>query len=230
MTHKVDRHTVLDGEPLAATLRAVLQFQGRQAAADTALTDSSGGTPGALAKADAAATNEADAGTTLAGKASTETALGTVKDALATLFAKANTAAGTLGLETVTYSGGGASGGDTLGAVTVTVTGAATGAQATEWNAIVADMNNAFYVLAAHVNRLCTATGSAAVDASAMTDQTHALSVAAISTDVGTAADPGVTKAAADAALAAFANNAASVATAINAVIDGAGSLDAVAV
>lgn len=229
MTYFVTRHAVLNGEHLDNVLRSVLQFQGRQAAAATALTDSSTGTAGTLAKV-AAATNVAATGTDLADKATTETALGTVKNALATLFAKANTAATAVGLATVTYSGGGTSGGNTLAAMTKTVTGAATGAQATEFNAVVASLNTAFYILAGHVNRLAVATGEDAVNAAALSGMVHATTIAAIGTGTGTAASPGVTKVVADAALVAFANNAATIAAALNTVIDGAGTLDAVAV
>lgn len=230
MTIKLDLHTAHNGEFLAATLRAVLQYQAQGAVAATALTDNSTGSAGTLAAAAEDVTNTADGGTTLAGKASTETALGTVKNALATLFAKANAAATTLGLDTVTYSGGGTSGGNTLGAVTQSVTAGTTGAQATEWNAIVADINAAFYVLGALVNRLATATGHDKLALTGVAGYTYGSTVAAISTDTGTAADPGVTKVAADAALDVFANNAATVAAKVNEVVGGVGTLKAVAV
>lgn len=232
MPNYVTRHTVLNGEHLDTVLRSVLQFQGRQAAAATALADSSTGTAGTMTKVATTATNVAASGLSLADKATTEAALGTVRTALATLFAKANAAATAvgLGLATVTYSGGGTSGGNTLGAVTKTVTGAATGAQATEFNAVVSSLNSAFYILTSLVNRLAVATGETELDASALTGMVHTSTVAAIGTGTGTAASPGVTKVAADAVLVAFANNAATIAAAINDVIDGAGVPDSVAV
>lgn len=228
----VDRHTVQDGSSLADVLLSVLQYQARDAVAATSLTDNSGGTADAefdLAKVALDAANAAASGLDLADKASTEGAFGTVKNALATLFAKANAAANTLGIDQVTYSGGGTNGGNTVAAVTVSVTGAATGAQATEYNTVVGDLNEAFYVLGGLVNKLCAAAGKDALDLAALKGETWASSVAAIGTGTGTAADPGVKKAVADADLAVFANNVATVAARINAVVGGAGSPGAVA-
>lgn len=229
MPNYVTRHAVLTGEHLDNVLRSVLQFQGRQVAQATALTDNSTGVAGAVALVGPVA-DEAASGTNLADKATTESALGSVRSALNTLFAKANTAAGKLGLAAVTYNGGGTNGGNTVAAVSKSVTGAATGAQAAEFNGVVADLNTGFYILGSLVNRLCVATGEAGVDMSAVKGLEYANTVAAIATATGTAASPGVTKAAADAALTTFANNVATVAVALNAVIDGPGSLDAVAV
>jgi hypothetical protein len=225
MPKYLDLHTVSDGSALALVLREMARYQARTAVAATALTDSSGGT--ADAEYDlgvvADATNTANSGTSLAGKASTETAMGTVLDALATLYAKANTAATALDLDTLTYSGGGTSGGNTLGAVTVSVTAAATGVPATAWNTFTAAAENAFYQLGCHVNKLCRATGKDELDVSAMIGTESETTIDAISTSTGTAADPGVTKVKADADLLAFAHNAATVAARLNAVIGGAG-------
>lgn len=229
MTHYVTRHTVLNGEHLDNVLRSVLQFQGQQAAEATALTDSSTGTAGTLTNAATDVENEAASGSSLADKTTAEAALSDSADALATLFAKANTAATALGIATVTDNGGGSGGGDTLAAMATSVTGAATGVQATEWNAAVDAINNAYYVCGSLVNKLATATGTATMSLASIGGNTYGATVAALSTDGGTAADPGVSKADADAALAIFANNAATIAATLNDVIDGVSPLEAVA-
>ena len=193
------------------------------------LTDSSGGTAGTLASG-TFAINEAASGTDLADKTTTEAALGTVADAVATLAAKYNAIATILGLPAITDSSGGSSGGDTLGAVTATVTGAATGGQATEYNASVDAIEAAFHTLASHANKAAAATGGASDSVAGLSGQTYSATIAAIPTDVGTAADPGVKKATVDADLATFADNAATIAATLNAAVAGAGSPGAVAV
>lgn len=227
---KVDTHHQRDGSADAGVIRSILQFQARQAVDGVAdLTDNSGGSDGTLA-AGTVATNVAASGTDLAGKATTETALGTVADAVATLAAKYNAIATILGLTAIVDNSGGASGGDTLAAVTVSVTGAATGAQATEYNASVDAIEAAFHTLASHANMVAAATGGATDSVAGLSGNTYSATIAAIPTDVGTAADPGVTKAVVDADLATFADNAATIAATLNAAVAGAGSPGAVAV
>lgn len=186
------------------------------AATVTDVTDSSGGTDaaGVVVAASVAQVNVANSGTSLAQKAATETALGTVKDALVELFAKANAYATALGLATVTYSGGGTAADGTVAAMTVATTAATTGAQAVETNAQFALINNAFYNVASLTNKIAKATGFAPLTVYTDVAQT----VPAIAGTVGTAADPGVTKVAVDAALATFRANAATIATKLNAV------------
>lgn len=228
----VTRHTVNDGSALAEVLLAMAQWQGKNVVAATAITDNSTGSASgarAVAAVAAAAANTANSGSNLADKTTTEAAMGTVKDALATLYAKANTAATALGLGTITNSGGGTSGGNTMAAVTKSVTGAATGVPASAWNTFTAATANSFYQLGRLVNQLAAATGQSALDLSALKGTAVASTIAAISTATGTAADPGTTKARVDADLTVMANNAATIAARINAVISGTNTPGAVA-
>lgn len=228
----VTRHTVQDGSALADVLLSVLNYQAKDAVTATALTDSSGGSASgarALGVVAAAAANTAASGSSLAGKATTEAAMVTVLDALATLYAKANTAATVLGIPNITNSGGGSSGGNTVAAVTVSVTGATTGVPATAWNTFTAATANSFYQLGTLVNKLARATGQSELDLAALKGTVVASTISAISTATGTAADPGTTKARVDADLVVMANNAATVAARINAAISGTNAPGAVA-
>lgn len=186
----------------------------------TALTDSSAGTPGATVdKVDTTAfVNVAASGSSLAGKATTEAALGTVKDALVELYAKANAYAAIVGVDAITYSGGGTAADGTVGAVTKSVTGAATGVTASAFADVVDPINAAIYNLAIFVNRIARAQGKETVT---VFQDTATNTIAALATDTGTAADPGVTKVAADAALTVLANNVATLATKLNTFNDG---------
>lgn len=149
--------------------------------------------------------NVANAGTNLAQKAATETALGTVKNAIACLIDQSNTISASLGLAAITDSTGGTvSTPGTIPAVTQTTTAAATGAQATELNAIRANLNNAFYVLFLRARQIARAIGRP--DPVLTFQGVPGATIPAISTGTGTAADPGVTKAAVDAALLKWAN------------------------
>lgn len=180
----------------------------------TDLTDSSGGTGGTgITAASVAQVNVANSSTSLAQKAATETALGTVKDALVELYAKANAYAAKAGIDQITYNGGGTAADGTVSAVTVSVTAAATGAQATETNAQFVLINSAFYNVGVLTNKLLRAMGSTTLT---LPVDTYLATVPAIAGTVGTAADPGVTKVAVDAALTIFRTNAATVATKLN--------------
>jgi hypothetical protein len=75
------------------------------------------------------------------------------------------------------------------------------------------------------VNQLCAATGQLPLDLSALKGTAVATTVAAISTATGTAADPGTTKARVDADLTVMANNVATMAARITAVVSGTNSL-----
>lgn len=186
----------------------------------SALTDSSGGTnASAIVAASTSLVNAANSGTNLAGKATAETALGTVVDALGELYAKANAYATVLAIDTVTNSGGGTAPDGTVGAVTVAVTAAATGAQAVTTNATLDAINTSFYKLGVLVNKIAIAQGKAKLALPAGYVYTNA--VAALSTDTGTAADPGITKVAFDAELVKLRANVASVAFILNSFNDG---------
>ena len=190
----------------------------------TSLTDSSGGTgTDALLAVSTSLANAANNATNLAQKAATEAAVTTVKDALLELFTKANEYATKLGLDNVTYNGGGTAADGTVSAITVAVTAAATGVQATEMNAQFDDLNQRFYVLGVLTNKLLRAQGKSELDLSAVTD-TYAATLAALTVSGGTAADPGVTKAAVDAELVKLRTNVATIATKLNTLNDGLGN------
>jgi hypothetical protein len=192
------------------------------------LTDSSGGTAGTLTLLSTSLANAANSGTNLAGEATSESALGTVKDALLELATKANEYATKLGITNLTYSGGGTAVDGTVAAVTVSVTAAATGIQATETNAIMTALNDAFYKVAVLTNKLARATGK--TELALTTSQVASGSVAALSTDAGAAADPGITKAAFDAELVKARTNVATLAAKLNELNDGLGNAAVVAV
>lgn len=174
------------------------------AAAITALTNNSGGSVGTVSDVDAFS-NAAASGSNLSDTTTTDAALDTVHDALRELYTKANAVAAALGVDQVTYSGGGASTDGTVAAITVSVTGAATGSQATNLNTVRTGFNNAFYQLAVLTNKLAVACGLSEMDLdySLATDDT----IDAITIATGSAADPGVTKAAVDAALVVWRTN-----------------------
>jgi hypothetical protein len=232
MTKYVNRHTVADGSSLADVLLAVLQYQAKDAATATAVTDSSTGAADsgrALATVAAAASNTANSGTNLADKTTTEAAMGTVRNSIATLAAKLNTALTVVGITNLTDSTGGSSGGNTLAAMTKSVTAATTGVPASAWNAFVALVLADQYNIAILVNKLCAATGQALLNVDALKGTAVSSTLAAISTATGTAADPGTTKARVDADLTVFANNAATIVARLNACISGANRPAAVA-
>lgn len=172
------------------------------AATETALTNNAGGTAGStVSKVSVALENEANASTNLASKTTTETALGTVKDGLLELATAANAIATAIGISTITYNGGGTAADGTIGAVTVATTAATTGAQATETNANLVLVNDAVYQVAVLTNKICAACGIDQLSLEADWNGDYDGTVAAITTTVGTAADPGVTKVAMDAVL-----------------------------
>lgn len=222
-------YDIANGRTVETVVLELVKAHCRQVvAAVVDLTDSSGGTAGALA-APAVLTNVANSGTSLAQKAATETALGLVKDALVELFTKANEYATKLGIDNVVYNGGGAAADGTIAALTVAVTAATTGAQATETNAQFAAINKATFALSTLVNKIANAVGVAPLDNKAILD-TFAATVPAISGTVGTAADPGVAKTAVDAELAKVRTNVATIAAKINALNAGLGNAAVVVV
>lgn len=183
-----------------------------------ALTDSSGGD--ATPTADAVQTvadfaGAAASGSNLAGKATTETALGKVKDAVTELATKTNAMLALLGLTQLTDNSGGTTADGTIAALDQTVTGASTGAVVATTNAIVAVINDAFNEIGLKVNVIATALGVTPVTI-ASGFATKNGTIAAISTSTGTAADPGVTKAEMDAALVKWADNVAYLAAKLN--------------
>ena len=219
-----------DGTPPHLLIRALAQYQARHAlnagTAITALTDSTGGTADAATAGrrlfkPATAVGGAASGSNLAGKASTETALGAAVDGVAEIAAKANAMAARLGLGALTYNGGGATPDDTLAAVSNAVTGATTGAVVADFNAVVAALADAQAAVAHQVSRIARACGVPATSLGtagwAPNFNLASGAVAALSTATGTAASPGVLKTEADAALGVLRNNLATMAAVLNA-------------
>jgi hypothetical protein len=91
----------------------------KDAVTATALTDSSTGAVDSGTRAcccRGSCSNTANSGTNLADKTTTEAAMGTVKNSIATLAAKLNTALTVAGYGNLTDSTGGSSGGNTVAA------------------------------------------------------------------------------------------------------------------
>lgn len=218
MAIKINAETINPEE----VLYALVQQNARGVVSGVAdLTDSSGGAAGTVVVLSTSLANAANSGTNLAGKATTESAFTTVKDALREVYAKANEYATKLGITNVTYNGGGASTDGTIAAVTVSVTAAATGVVAASMNVNAAAFNEAFYNAAVLVNKVAKATGYAAVTVFA--DDIRS-TIASLAVDGGTAADPGVTKVAIDAELVKAQNNIATLAAKLNEVNAGLGN------
>lgn len=182
-----------------------------------ALTDNSAGDPTPTAdtiQEVAAFVEVADAGTTSAQKANAETILGTVKDAVTELATKANAMAAKLGIEQLTDNSGGTTADGTIGAIDQTVTAATTGAQDTATNANRVLLNDAFLELGMITNRIAKACGVAPLNIDI--DGTANGTIAALTTDVGTAADPAISATAFNAAVVKWADNVAYIAAKLN--------------
>jgi len=206
---------------LAQTLAAI------KAAGVTDLTDSSGGTASstfALVAVPADLVNAPNAATNLASKATAEAQLNLVKDALLELATKANAVATATNVLGLTYNGGGTSADGTIAAIGTT-TAAATGAQAAATNTVITNLNNAMASVEGLIDRIAVATGKLKMTGAVV--GTYSQTVAAITVDTGTAADPGVTKAALDAKLALYAANIATLAAKLN-TITGAWTVEVV--
>lgn len=214
-----------EGTTMDTLLREMAQFQVRHAisGAFAAITDSSGGTASGTRTIAGVANvaNSPNAATNLADKTTAEAALGTVINGVRELFDRANAIQANLvtgsgaPIPAITYNGGGTAPNGTIEAVTVAVTAAATGIQATQTNAAIAALNSAFYVLGNLVNHLCVAAGRPVLVLGSNLSG-WSTTIAAIPTNLGTAADPGVTKAAFDAALAQYRANIATIAARLN--------------
>jgi len=204
-----------DKQAFIALVQGYAKIKAEQIAA---LTDSSTGdaTPTAAeVQAVAAFEGAAADGSSLAGKASTETALGKVKNAVTELATKANAFAAALGVTGLTDSSGGTTADGTIAACDQSVTGATTGAVVATTNAIVTAINDGFHEIALVVNRCAVAVGHTEL----AIDETFATAngtAPAIATETGTAADPGVTKVEMDAALVKWVDNIAFLAAKLN--------------
>mgnify|MGYP007083426500 CR=1 FL=1 len=185
-----------------------------------ALTDNSSGdaTPAAdSVQTVGAFANEADAGGGGSSADATAAAavLVTVKNAITELVAKTNEYAEVLGLAELTDNSGGAAVDGTIAAIDTTVTAATTGAQATETNAARLTINAAFLEIGTKVNEIASALGleELTLDDTATTPDG---TVAAVTTAVGSAADPAVSKTAFDAAVVKWTDNVAFIAAKLN--------------
>lgn len=215
---------------LAAAIRAILQREafGLAIALSDFTADNSTGTDGSGTVANipipAAYTS---AGTDLAPKAGTETALGTLKNAIAVVLEKANAVATATGVPTKTDSTGGtiATSG-TIPAVTKLTTAVATGsgvAHATG-KPVYAAFKKALHNLALFTNELAVACGQSemAINIDSAGDYTlDTRSFPALSTNTGTAEDGSALSGVADTASEAF------LAAGANAIATIAGKLDA---
>lgn len=198
------------------TVRQLVRTVSRLHVADiTKITNNSGGSGTAIAQV-ADFVNVAASGSNLADKTTTEAAYTTVLDAIRELYTQANLVNTTLGINTVTYSGGGASVDGTIAAITVSVTGAATGVQATAMNTTKNALNNAIYQLTGLVNKAATSVGETKLAMDYALDT--AATIAAITIAGGTAATPGVTKVAVDASLVTLRSSIFALATKLNAI------------
>lgn len=225
MTIKLSSSTAgrVDGGSNQHLIVALAQQLARiPASSVSALTDSSTGVASAsraIVPVPADLTNVPNASTNLASGSTSLAGLNAVKDALLELATKANAIATAIGADPLTYNGGGTAADGTVNAIGVT-TAATTGAKATESNTSISALNVALADVAHFVNRLARATGKSrlvidkTLAQSSVTNGT--ITVSALTLSTGTAADPGVTKAAFDAKLALYAANVATIAAKIN--------------
>lgn len=173
-----------------------------KASSITDLTDNTTGTVATdISGVAATLTNKADDSTSSAQEASAQAILALVKDGLLELATQANTIATRIGLPTVSYNGGGTTVNGTIADVGA-VTAATTGVQATETNAIFTVLNNALFNVANQVKNVANACGVAppSISLAGAVSTVSAIDVS----DTGTAADPGVSKADFDAAIASY--------------------------
>lgn len=225
MTIYVHKHGFEAGVSSHDALVALAQFQVLVALDSvTNVTNSVGGSPSgtyAVVAVPADCVNAAASGTDLADKATTESALGTVRDAIKEVYAKYNTAAAKVGLPSLTDNLGGTAADGTAGAITVSVTGAATGVQAAALNTTLGSLNEAMYVAAAAVAKLAHTSGTAKPVIATGAIGTWVTTVPALTISGGTAADPGVKKSVVDAKLALYRTNLNTIITALNGAFAG---------
>jgi len=179
---------------LANAIRELAQYQCATTAKALAdITDNSTGTSGgdtiAAIAIPAAFTS---AGTDTAPKAGTETALGTVKNAITTLLNSAKTIGDAISVQTVTISTGGTNGSGTIAAMTKSVT-----AVAGSGAAGIAYDTGSLYMIAlrtylsevvAYVNEIATAVALTPITDSSGGSASKSRTFAALGTDTGTAA------------------------------------------
>jgi hypothetical protein len=209
----------------ALTFQASRQFLAGANIAD--LVNSTGATANGsniLTAANVALTDTAVSGSNLATKASFESALGNVQDALNELATKTNAYLAALALPTITYSGGGATPDGTVNAITVAVTAGTTGPDVSAVNPIVAAFNQAVYEIAVGVNTVAHALGYTPAQALQLYSAVYSSSVAALSTSTGTAGAPGLAATDANAVLTQLATNVATILVYLNTLNNGLGT------
>lgn len=189
----------------------------------SALTDNSTGdpTPASVSIQDVAAFVEvADGGGggTSADATAAAAVLVTIKNAIKELSVRAEAIADLIGIPSlVADNGAGAAVDGTIAAIDTTVTAATTGAQDTETNASRVTINNAFLEVATLVNDIARALGQTelVIDIAGTPTGTIAL----ITTTVGSAGDPAITKVAFDAAVVKWTDNVAYLAATLNSFV-----------
>ncbi len=204
-------------EFLIALTNQTIKIKAEQVAA---LTDNSTGddtpTADAVVAVGGAFANVAASGSSLADKTTTEAALVKIKNAITELATKANTFATALSVTGLTDSSGGTTADGTIAACDQSVTGAATGVLAVNINADALLIDGAFAEITLVANRCAVAAGVAPLNITYTGFPTNDGTIAAVSTGGGTAASPGVTKVAMDAALVSWVNNVAYIAAKFN--------------
>ena len=194
-----------------------------------AIVDNSGGVPdvnNTVRMATYAVDTPAN-GNSQATKATLDTQMGNVQNALATLFAHALSIAALLGVEAPTYAGGGTNGNGTIGAISTAVAGAATGPTASAGlNPSIDSINGAMYTLACVIKKIAVATGdnelqidqSGAYAGAGQSAYQYEPAVAALDVTSDAAVAIGLTAMAANATLTLWQNNIATMAAVLNAV------------
>ena len=238
MPTKINRQGIPSGaKSMADVVVALTQdLSRRSVAALSGLTDNSAGVarnPKAVTGYGTALVNVANSGgnlaiaTTAASEIGLQVITAQIRDAIGEIIEKADAACIALGLHdanSVVDSSGRASPDGTIGVINVQGQGAS-GVQATETNVIRKKLNNYVYTAAQLVNKVAMATGVAGVDIQVPdADKVNLLpsdgfgTIAAFGvTNTGTSVSPGVSKAASDLMIAAFAADVATLAAVLNA-------------
>lgn len=216
-----------DGDGLGPVVHGMLQTIGRLVAANvTDLTDSSSGTSnGNTVAAIPSLAAYTTAGTDLSPKAGWDTAMGKVRNAIATLAAQVNTIHAKLPVGALTDNSGGTSGAGTVAALDKTLTAVDgtdnTGLAYASAQAQVVAFRNAISELIVAVNKVAVATGKTALTDSTGGTPAYTATIPALTATSGSgvtgAAANGVADTVGDATLTAFAHAIATIAAKLNA-------------
>lgn len=245
MTIKINKHTfsgtssVFDGK-LAGILMSLAANQAIIAAATVAdLTDNSGGTANGTISAIPVITNHQLVGTDSVQKAATETALGTVRDALSEIIAQLNDVKAVLpAFPTLADNTGGTAADGTVGAISVTLAGVSVSlASAVGVRAVAAALASRLAQATHFVNLAAATVGIVPVVDNSGGASSVATTFAAVSLDTGAAVDgadatdakAGVAKTEADALLAALRDGVTELVVKLNAITSGSPTITVVA-